>query len=83
MRIQLALAEEDFTAVNGIRVRIALHAGSVERRDNDFFGPPLNRVARLLSIAHGGQIVVSTIAAALIRSSGPNRACSAISGGSG
>jgi class 3 adenylate cyclase len=34
-----------------LRVRMALHTGAVESRDDDYFGPPLNRVARLLSAA--------------------------------
>lgn len=42
-----------------VRVRMALHAGDAERRDCDFFGPTLNRLARLLAIAHGGQTLVS------------------------
>ena len=42
-----------------IRVRLALHTGAVEMRDGDYFGPPLNRVARLLSAGHGGQSLLS------------------------
>ena len=47
---------EDFSAVDGIRVRMALHAGYAQERDGDYFGPALNRVARLVAIGHGGQI---------------------------
>lgn len=42
-----------------IKVRMALHTGSAEHRDNDYFGPTLNRVARLLAIGHGGQTLLS------------------------
>jgi class 3 adenylate cyclase len=42
-----------------IKVRMAIHTGAVEERDDDFFGPTLNRLARLLSAGHGGQILVS------------------------
>ena len=42
-----------------LRVRMALHTGEAERRDNDFFGPTLNRVARLLAVGHGGQVLLS------------------------
>jgi TolB-like protein/Tfp pilus assembly protein PilF len=42
-----------------LRVRMALHAGAVEVRDGDYFGPPLNRVARLLAAGHGGQTLLS------------------------
>ena len=49
----------------GLRVRMAIHTGSAESRDGDYFGPALNRVARLLAIGHGGQVLVSGAAAAL------------------
>jgi predicted ATPase/class 3 adenylate cyclase len=55
-----------------LRVRMALHSGAVERRGGDFFGPPLNRTARLLAIAHGGQIVLSLVTAELVRDELPS-----------
>ena len=45
-----------------IRVRMALHTGLAEERDSDYFGPTLNRVARLLAIGHGGQTLLSAAA---------------------
>ena len=33
--------------------------GEVESRADDFFGPPLNRCARILAAAHGGQVLLS------------------------
>jgi predicted ATPase/class 3 adenylate cyclase len=60
--IHLALASEDFAAVDGIAVRIALHSGVAERRDDDYFGPNVNRVARLLAVGHGGQVLLSEAA---------------------
>jgi TolB-like protein/class 3 adenylate cyclase len=42
-----------------LRVRMALHTGAVELRDNDYFGAPLSRVARLLAAGHGGQTLLS------------------------
>lgn len=62
---QRALAGEDWTAVGGLEVRMAIHAGSVEERDGDYFGRPLNKVARLLGIGHGGQVLLSSAAADL------------------
>jgi len=56
---QRALADVDFTTVDGLRVRMALHVGRASERDGDFFGPILNRVARLMSVAHGGQVLLS------------------------
>src|SRR5204863_9270660 len=36
-----------------LKVRMALHTGAAEQREGDYFGPPLNRVARLLAVGHG------------------------------
>lgn len=44
-----------------LKVRIALHTGSAELRENDYYGPTVNRVARILSLAYGGQILVSQV----------------------
>ena len=50
-----------------IRVRMAVHTGVAEQRNDDYFGQPLNRVARLLSIGHGGQTLLSLAAYELVR----------------
>ncbi len=64
---QRALASEAWTGVPGIVVRMAIHAGVAEERDGDYFGPPLNRVSRLLSLASGGQVLMSGPAADAMR----------------
>src|SRR5215218_7073236 len=65
---QLALlVDVDQGEAGALMVRMALHTGSAEERDGDYFGPPLNRVARLLSAAHGGQIILSSPAQELVR----------------
>jgi predicted ATPase/class 3 adenylate cyclase len=65
--IQHALQAEPWP--DGIRlcVRMALHTGAVEQRDNDYFGQPLNRVARLLSAGYGRQVLLSDVAQELTR----------------
>src|SRR5580704_4442200 len=63
---QRALLAEDFSKVGGLRVRMALHTGHAEERDGDYFGPTVNRVARLLAIGHGGQVLVSGVCTALL-----------------
>ena len=63
---QRALASQDFSAVDGVRVRMALHTGTADERDGDYFGPAVNRVARLLAIGHGGQVLVSGATADLV-----------------
>jgi len=49
-----------------IRVRAALHSGTCEERDGDYFGPVVNRVAELLAVGHGGQILVTGAARELL-----------------
>jgi len=46
--VQRGLAAEDFSAVDGLRVRVGLHTGYAEERDADYFGPAVNRVMRLM-----------------------------------
>jgi predicted ATPase/class 3 adenylate cyclase len=40
-------------------VRCGLHAGIAQERDGDYFGSAVNRAARIMSAAHGGQILLS------------------------
>src|SRR5918994_5088602 len=56
---QRAIFSEPWDERSRVRVRMALHTGEAEERDGDYFGPPLNRVARLLSAGHGGQTLLS------------------------
>lgn len=64
---QRALFAESWGEVGSIRVRMALHTGAAEERDGDYFGQPLNRVARLLSAGHGGQTLLSLASQELVR----------------
>ena len=64
---QKALESENWTVPGGIRVRMALHTGEARERDKDYFGPAVNRVARLLSAAHGGQILLTLAATELVK----------------
>jgi predicted ATPase/class 3 adenylate cyclase len=68
---QLALCREDWSAIGGMPVRVALHTGTAELRDNDYFGPALNRVARLLAAGHGGQVLLTRATEQLVRDSLP------------
>ncbi len=66
VEIQTILGESDWGEVGPLSVRMALHTGNADERDGDYFGPTLNRCARLLSIGHGGQVLVSAATAELL-----------------
>src|SRR5688572_3604256 len=61
MEAQRALHQE----LPDVRVRMALHSGEAQARDGDYFGPALNRVARLLAAGHGSQVLLSQSTAEL------------------
>jgi class 3 adenylate cyclase len=63
---QKALTEFSWPEAARLRVRMGLHTGEAVERDGDYFGPSVNRAARLLTVAGGDQIVVSAATAALI-----------------
>ena len=44
---------------------MGLHSGAAQLRDGDYYGSVTNRAARLMSVAHGGQVVVSHTTAEL------------------
>jgi DNA-binding SARP family transcriptional activator len=49
-----------------LRIRIAVNTGEVYGRDDDFFGPAVNRAARLRALVAGGQVIVGASTAALV-----------------
>jgi predicted ATPase/class 3 adenylate cyclase len=71
---QRELGSRDWSAVEGITVRMAIHVGTTDERDGDYFGPVVNRVARLLSIAHGQQVILSAAARSLAENALPRDA---------
>ena len=42
-----------------LRVRCGVHVGEAESREGDFFGHDVNRAARIMGVAYGGQVLVS------------------------
>ncbi|MEI6388960.1 MAG: adenylate/guanylate cyclase domain-containing protein [Spirochaetota bacterium] len=68
--IQKALAAEDW-GETPIKVRMGLHTGEAEERGGDYFGPPVNRVARLMAVGAGGQVLLSSATAAMARGTLP------------
>ncbi|MGD8585080.1 MAG: adenylate/guanylate cyclase domain-containing protein [Chloroflexota bacterium] len=64
---QRALQAEAWEGQIGrLPVRMGLHSGVAELRDGDYFGPTVNRAARLQDAAHGGQILLSQVSAGLL-----------------
>jgi predicted ATPase/class 3 adenylate cyclase len=53
-------------SVGGLRVRIGLHTGEAVEREGDYFGPAVNRAARIMAAGHGGQVLLSDVTADLV-----------------
>jgi class 3 adenylate cyclase len=71
--IQRAVGAEPWPDRSPIRVRVALHSGACVERDSDYFGPVVNRAARLLSAGHGGQVLISGVTRELLADGLPGR----------
>jgi class 3 adenylate cyclase/tetratricopeptide (TPR) repeat protein len=63
---QANLELEPWPAEATIRVRMALHVGEATERDDDYFGPTVNRAARLRALAGPGQVLLSRSVAELV-----------------
>jgi predicted ATPase/class 3 adenylate cyclase len=63
LKAQQSLLAEPWGETGPLRVRMGLHIGEAQLRAGDYFGPALNRTARLMSAAHGGQVLLSEAAA--------------------
>jgi predicted ATPase/class 3 adenylate cyclase len=63
---QLAMGAEVWPEATPVRARMGLHTGEAQERDGDYFGPALNRAARIMSAGHGGQILVGSLTASLV-----------------
>jgi class 3 adenylate cyclase len=64
---QRALLGEVWNETQPLKVRTALHTGAAVERDGDYFGPSVYRMARLLSIGRGGQVLNSLSTSELVR----------------
>ena len=61
---QRSLGEEQWGPTGALRVRMGIHSGETESREGDYFGPAMNRAARIMAAGHGGQVLVSGTASA-------------------
>ena len=69
--VQQAILKEPWPLELSIKVRMALHTGESELREHDYYGPVVNRCARLRGIAHGGQVVLSQATSELVQDALP------------
>jgi predicted ATPase/class 3 adenylate cyclase len=64
---QQAFASEPWPEGAELRVRMAVHTGEAQLRDDGYYlGQTLNRCARVRAAGHGGQVLVSAATAALV-----------------
>jgi predicted ATPase/class 3 adenylate cyclase len=64
--VHAGLADQEWPGGVGLRVRIGMHTGTAEERGGDYFGPAVNLAARISTLGHGGQTLVSAATAALV-----------------
>src|SRR5215211_7427823 len=65
LEAQRALQRGGWGETGPLRVRMGIHVGVAQQRAADFYGPPVNRTARIMAAAHGGQVLLSLEAARL------------------
>jgi predicted ATPase/class 3 adenylate cyclase len=63
---QRGLQREQWPDGAELRVRMGMHTGEAQERDGDYFGPPVNRAARVMGAANGGQVVMTATVADLV-----------------
>ena len=59
-------AQTTIADLPGIKARMGINTGEVHERDGDYFGPPVNRAARLMAAGHGGQVLLAAVTAELV-----------------
>lgn len=66
LEIQKHFSAETWPGELDLKVRVALHTGEAQLRDDHYFGAALNRCARLLAICHPGQILLTKAAESML-----------------
>jgi predicted ATPase/class 3 adenylate cyclase len=64
---QRSLSDADWGSIGNLGVRMGVHTGEAELRDDDYYGTAVNRAARVSAAAHGGQVLVSHATEELVR----------------
>ncbi|MEJ2302060.1 MAG: adenylate/guanylate cyclase domain-containing protein [Anaerolineales bacterium] len=70
---QKSMQSESWDNTPPLRIRIGLHTGKAQYRQGDYYGSTVNRAARLMSIGHGGQILLSQATQELVKDDLPDR----------
>ena len=71
---QRNLLTETWGPTGPLRVRMGVHTGDTESRGGDYFGPAMNRAARIMAAGHGGQVLLSAAAAVIVEDRLPSGA---------
>src|SRR5438132_8386115 len=74
LAVQRAVRSEPWPEGLELPVRVAIHTGEAFERDGDYYGPTVNRAARIRSVAAGGQLLISETAVGVIRDDLPDGA---------
>jgi len=72
LQLQRAFHVEPWPTASPLKVRVALHSGEAELRDGHYVGADLYRCARVMAIAHGGQVLLTQAVKELAGASLPN-----------
>jgi len=70
--LQRAIREETWTPDAPIRIRVGIHTGEAHERDGDYFGPTVNRAARIRGLATAMEILVSQATAEVVHDRVPD-----------
>ena len=71
---QSQLQEETWAETGALKVRMGLHMGEAQARGGDYYGPTVNRAARVMAAGHGGQVLLSAQIAGLVADLLPDEA---------
>jgi predicted ATPase/class 3 adenylate cyclase len=71
VQMQRALVSHPWPAGQAVRVRMGIHSGEAAQTAVGLVGLEVHRAARIAAVAHGGQIVLSAVTAAMLRDSMP------------
>lgn len=69
LQIQQRLAQTE----SPLKIRMGLHTAAIQPTGDDYFGPPVNRAARIMAAANGGQVLLSDSTAALLPTTFPRK----------